>query len=532
MGNCCVTPPGIPDHEKKKHKKKQNPFALDFGHHNGGTNHKLTVLRDPTGKEIEQRYEVGRELGRGEFGITYLCTDRETGENFACKSISKKKLRTAVDIEDVRREVEIMKHMPQHPNLVTLKDTYEDDSAVHLVMELCEGGELFDRIVARGHYTERAAAAVTKTIVEVVQICHEYGVMHRDLKPENFLFGNKKESAPLKAIDFGLSVFFKPGERFTEIVGSPYYMAPEVLKRNYGPEVDVWSAGVILYILLCGVPPFWAETEQGVAQAIIRSVIDFKRDPWPKVSENAKDLVRKMLDPDPKRRLTAQQVLDHPWLQNAKKAPNVSLGETVRTRLKQFSVMNKLKKRALRVIAEHLSVEEVAGIKEGFQLMDTGNKGKINIDELRVGLQKLGQQVPETDLQILMEVGDADRDGYLDYGEFVAITVHLRKMGNDEHLRKAFEFFDQNQSGHIEIDELRHALADEVDGSNEDVINAIIHDVDTDKDGKISYEEFAAMMKAGTDWRKASRQYSRERFNNLSLKLMKDGSLKVTSEGR
>lgn len=532
MGNCCVTPPGVPDHEKKKHKKKQNPFALDFGHHNRGTNHKLIVLRDPTGKEIEQRYELGRELGRGEFGITYLCTDKETGENFACKSISKKKLRTAVDIEDVRREVEIMKQMPQHPNLVTLKDTYEDDSAVHLVMELCEGGELFDRIVARGHYTERAAAAVTKTIVEVVQICHEHGVMHRDLKPENFLFGNKKENAPLKAIDFGLSVFFKPGERFTEIVGSPYYMAPEVLKRNYGPEVDVWSAGVILYILLCGVPPFWAETEQGVAQAIIRSVIDFKRDPWPKVSENAKDLVRKMLDPDPKRRLTAQQVLDHPWLQNAKKAPNVSLGETVRTRLKQFSVMNKLKKRALRVIAEHLSVEEVAGIKEGFQLMDTGNKGKINIDELRVGLQKLGQQVPEIDLQILMEVGDADRDGYLDYGEFVAITVHLRKMGNDEHLRKAFEFFDQNRSGHIEIDELRDALADEVDGSNEDVINAIIHDVDTDKDGKISYEEFAAMMKAGTDWRKASRQYSRERFNNLSLKLMKDGSLKLTSEGR
>ncbi|XP_024443541.1 calcium-dependent protein kinase 32 isoform X2 [Populus trichocarpa] len=484
MGNCCVTPPGVPDHEKKKHKKKQNPFALDFGHHNRGTNHKLIVLRDPTGKEIEQRYELGRELGRGEFGITYLCTDKETGENFACKSISKKKLRTAVDIEDVRREVEIMKQMPQHPNLVTLKDTYEDDSAVHLVMELCEGGELFDRIVARGHYTERAAAAVTKTIVEVVQICHEHGVMHRDLKPENFLFGNKKENAPLKAIDFGLSVFFKP------------------------------------------------ETEQGVAQAIIRSVIDFKRDPWPKVSENAKDLVRKMLDPDPKRRLTAQQVLDHPWLQNAKKAPNVSLGETVRTRLKQFSVMNKLKKRALRVIAEHLSVEEVAGIKEGFQLMDTGNKGKINIDELRVGLQKLGQQVPEIDLQILMEVGDADRDGYLDYGEFVAITVHLRKMGNDEHLRKAFEFFDQNQSGHIEIDELRDALADEVDGSNEDVINAIIHDVDTDKDGKISYEEFAAMMKAGTDWRKASRQYSRERFNNLSLKLMKDGSLKLTSEGR
>jgi calcium-dependent protein kinase len=528
MGNiCCVAPPKTSGKtkENKKQRKKHNPFSIDHG------GHKLVVLKHPTGREIGLSYELGPELGRGEFGVTYLCTDKETCGTFACKSISKKKLRTAVDIEDVRREVEIMRHMPKHPNVVSLKDTYEDDNAVHLVMELCEGGELFDRIVTRGHYTERAAAFVTKTIVEVVQVCHKHGVMHRDLKPENFLFANKKETADLKAIDFGLSVFFKPGERFTEIVGSPYYMAPEVLKRNYGPEIDVWSAGVILYILLCGVPPFWAETEQGVAQAIIRSVLDFKRDPWPKVSDNAKDLVRKMLNPDPKQRLTAQEVLDHPWLQNAKKAPNVSLGETVKARLKQFSVMNKLKKRALRVIAEFLSVEEVAGIKDGFQLMDTGNKGKINIDELRVGLHKLGHQVPDSDVQMLMDAGDVDKDGFLDYGEFVAISVHLRKMGSDDHLRKAFEFFDSNQTDYIEIEELREALTDEIETNNEEVIAAIMHDVDTDKDGRISYEEFAAMMKAGTDWRKASRQYSRERFNNLSLKLMKDGSIEV-SEGR
>ncbi|KAG6690820.1 hypothetical protein I3842_10G031600 [Carya illinoinensis] len=519
MGNCCITPPVTDDIKEKNNKP--NPFATDHG-----VSLKLSVLKEPTGSEIELQYELGRELGRGEFGITKLCTDRATGETFACKSISKNKLRTAVDIADVRREVEIMKHLPAHPNIVSLKDTYEDDRAVHIVMELCEGGELFDRIVARGHYTERAAAAVTKTVVEVVQMCHKHGVMHRDLKPENFLFANMKETAPLKAIDFGLSVFFKPGERFTEIVGSPYYMAPEVLKRNYGPEIDVWSAGVILYILLCGFPPFWAETEQGVAQAIIKSVVDFRKDPWPKVSDNAKDLVKKMLNPDPKRRLTAQEVLDHPWLQNANKAPNVSLGETVRARLKQFSLMNKLKKRALRIIAERLSVDEVADIKEGFKMMDTSNKGKINVDELRVGLHKLGHQIPDTDVQILMEAGDVDKDGYLDYGEFVAISVHLRKMGNDdEHLHKAFELFDRNQSGYIEIEELRDSLADEVEPNSEEVINGIMRDVDTDKDGRISYQEFAAMMKSGTDWRKASRQYSRERFNNLSMKLMKDGSL-------
>ncbi|XP_051120348.1 calcium-dependent protein kinase 8-like [Andrographis paniculata] len=527
MGNCCVVPAASSD-PKKNRKKKPNPHSIEYGANHGSVDkNKLVVLKDPNGHRIYERYDLGHELGRGEFGVTYLCTDVETGEKFACKSISKKKLRTAVDIEDVRREVEIMKHMPKHPNIVSLKDTYEDDSAVHIVMELCEGGELFDRIVARGHYTERAAAYVLKTVMEVVQVCHQNGVMHRDLKPENFLFANKKEASPLKAIDFGLSIFFKPGERFNEIVGSPYYMAPEVLKRNYGPEVDVWSAGVILYILLCGVPPFWAETEQGVAQAIIRSVIDFKRDPWPKVSDNAKDLVKKMLHPNPNRRLTAHQVLDHPWLQNIKKAPNVSLGETVKARLKQFSVMNKLKKRALRVVAEHLSTEEVAGIKEAFDMMDSGKKGKINREEFATGLHKLGHQIPEADIQILMEAADVDGDGTLNYGEFVAVSVHLKKMANDEHLHKAFAFFDQNQSGYIEMDELRDALRDEEDdGNSEEVIIAIMHDVDTDKDGRISYDEFAAMMKAGTDWRKASRQYSRERFNSLSLKLMRDGSIK------
>ncbi|KAL3625035.1 Calcium-dependent protein kinase 13 [Castilleja foliolosa] len=192
-------------------------------------------------------------------------------------------------------------------------------------------------------------------VKSLLRLWEVHTIWHRDLKPENFLFVNKENSA-LKAIDFGLSIFFKPGEKFTEIVESPYYMAPEVLKRNYGPEVDIWSAGVILYILLCGVPPLWAETEQGVALAILRGVIDFKREPWPQVSESAKSLVRQMLEPDPKRRLTAQQVLDHPWIQNSKKASNVPLGDIVRTRLKQFSVMNRFKKRALRVINKLLAV--------------------------------------------------------------------------------------------------------------------------------------------------------------------------------
>ncbi|XP_030475282.1 calcium-dependent protein kinase 10-like [Syzygium oleosum] len=534
MGNCnaCVRPESTEESNSKHHKKKSkerkpNPYAEDPVRSPAPIRVLKDVIPLSHRTRIGDKYTLGRELGRGEFGITYLCTDRETREALACKSISKRKLRTAVDVEDVRREVAIMSTLPEHPNIVKLKATYEDNDNVHLVMELCEGGELFDRIVARGHYSERAAASVARTIAEVVRMCHTNGVMHRDLKPENFLFANKKENSALKAIDFGLSVFFKPGERFSEIVGSPYYMAPEVLKRNYGPEVDVWSAGVILYILLCGVPPFWAETEQGVALAILRGNIDFKREPWPQVSDTAKNLVRQMLEPDPRKRLTAREVLEHPWIQNAKKASNVPLGDIVRTRLKQFSVMNRFKKKALRVIAEHLSIEEVEVIREMFTLMDTDSDGKVTYTELKAGLQKVGSQLAEPEIKMLMEVADVDGNGVLDYGEFAAVTIHLQRMENDEHLRRAFMFFDKDDSGYIELGELSKALTDESGEMDDDVVNEIMREVDTDKDGRISYEEFAAMMKTGTDWRKASRQYSRERFKSLSLNLMKDGSLRL-----
>ncbi|XP_060202384.1 calcium-dependent protein kinase 13-like [Lycium barbarum] len=530
MGNCCRSPASVAREDVKSsnndnhhHIRKKDKFTPKQ------QKQILTVLTDVQKENIEERYLIDRELGRGEFGITYLCIDRSNRELLACKSISKRKLRTAVDVEDVRREVAIMKHLPQNSSIVSFREACEDENAVHLVMELCEGGELFDRIVARGHYTERAAVAVTRTIMEVVQLCHKHGVIHRDLKPENFLFANKKENSPLKAIDFGLSIFFKPGEKFSEIVGSPYYMAPEVLKRNYGPEIDIWSAGVILYILLCGVPPFWAESEQGVAQAILRGAIDFKREPWPSISEGAKNLVRQMLEPDPKLRLTAKQVLEHPWIQNAKKAPNVPLGDVVKSRLKQFSLMNRFKRKALRVIADFLSNEEVGDLKEMFNKIDTDNDGIVSVEELKAGLQK-NSQLAESEVQMLIEAIDTNGKGTLDYGEFIAVSLHLQRMAHDEHLHKAFSYFDKDGNGYIEPDELRDALMEDGADDCTNVANDIFQEVDTDKDGRISFEEFAAMMKTGTDWRKASRHYSRGRFNSLSVKLMKDGSLNLGNE--
>ncbi|PKA50079.1 Calcium-dependent protein kinase 5 [Apostasia shenzhenica] len=444
---------------------------------------------------IRDLYMLGRKLGQGQFGTTYLCTEISTGIEYACKSISKRKLISNEDVEDVRREIQIMHHLAGHKNIVSIKGAYEDLLYVHIVMDLCAGGELFDRIIQRGHYSEKKAAELTKIIVGVVESCHSLGVMHRDLKPENFLLSNKDDDLSIKAIDFGLSVFFKPGQIFMDVVGSPYYVAPEVLCKHYGPEADVWTAGVILYILLSGVPPFWAETQQGIFDAVLKGAIDFESEPWPSISDSAKDLIRNMLYHQPSQRLTAHQVLCHPWICTNGVAPDRSLDSAVLSRLKQFSAMNKLMKMALRVIAESLSEEEIAGLKEMFQAMDTDNSGAITFDELKEGLRRYGSNLKESEIRDLMDAADVDKSGTIDYGEFVAATLHLNKLEREEHLVAAFSYFDKDGSGYITLDELQQACKEH--NMTDVFLDDIIKEVDQDNDGRIDYGEFVAMMRRG-----------------------------------
>ncbi|KAE9618352.1 hypothetical protein Lal_00047605 [Lupinus albus] len=453
-----------------------------------------TVLPYETPR-LRDHYLLGKKLGQGQFGTTYLCTHKATGNLYACKSIPKRKLLCKEDYDDVWREIQIMHHLSEHPNVVQIQGTYEDSVFVHLVMELCAGGELFDRIIQKGHYSEKEAVKLIKTIVGVVEACHSLGVIHRDLKPENFLFDTPGEDAKMKATDFGLSVFYKPGQYFHDVVGSPYYVAPEVLCKQYGPHVDVWSAGVILYIILSGVPPFWAETEAGIFKQILHGEVDFASEPWPNISESAKDLVKKMLDRDPKGRISAHEVLCHPWIVDDTVAPDKPLDSAVLTRLKHFSAMNKLKKMALRVIAERLSEEEIGGLKELFKMIDTDNSGTITFEELKNGLKRVGSNLMESEIKSLMEAADIDNNGTIDYGEFLAATLHLNKMEREENLVAAFAYFDKDGSGYITIDELQQACKDF--GLGEVRLDDMIEEIDTDHDGRIDYGEFAAMMKKG-----------------------------------
>ncbi|CAL0333186.1 unnamed protein product [Lupinus luteus] len=446
---------------------------------------------------INIMYEMKKELGRGQSGVTYLCVEKSTGREYACKSISRRKLISKREIEDVRREILILQHLSGQPNIVEFRGAYEDRQNIHLVMELCSGGELFDHIIEKGNYSEREATKIMRQIMNVVHVCHFMGVMHRDLKPENFLLTSKDESAAVKATDFGLSIFIEEGVMYKEIVGSAYYVAPEVLRRNYGKEIDVWSAGVILYILLCGVPPFWAETEKGIFEAILEGNLDLDSAPWPSISAGAKDLIRKMLNFDPKKRITASDALEHPWMKEGGEASDRPIDNAVLIRMKQFRAMNKMKKLALKVIAESLTDEEIKGLKQMFKNMDTDRSGTITFEELKSGLSRLGSKLSEYEIKQLMDAADVDNNGTIDYAEFITATMHRHKLDKEENLRKAFQYFDKDNSGYVTRDELRQALTEYKMG-DEATIDEVIDDVDTDKDGKINYEEFVTMMRKGT----------------------------------
>ncbi|KAL0348555.1 UNVERIFIED_CONTAM: Calcium-dependent protein kinase [Sesamum angustifolium] len=424
-----------PDHKKNTNFSPLISPTKD-SMNRGTTNQPYSVLGHKTAN-IRDIYTLGRKLGQGQFGTTYLCTEISTGIEYACKSISKRKLISKEDVEDVRREIQIMHHLAGHKNIVTIKGAYEDSLYVHIVMELCSGGELFDRIIHRGHYSERKAAELTRIIVGVVEACHSLGVMHRDLNQRISCWSTRTMISLLRLLT--LDSLFSSSQIFTDVVGSPYYVAPEVLLKHYGPAADVWTAGVILYILLSGVPPFWAETQQGIFDAVLKGHIDFDSDPWPLISESGKDLIRKMLCMRPSERLTAHEVLCHPWICENGVAPDRALDPAVLSRLKQFSAMNKLKKMALRA--------------------------------------------------------DVDNSGTIDYGEFIAATIHLNKLEREEHLWAAFQYFDKDGSGYITVDELQQACVEH--GMTDVLLEDIIKEVDQDNDGRIDYGEFVAMMTKG-----------------------------------
>lgn len=390
-------------------------------------------------------------------------------------------------------EINIMTKI-DHPHVIQLYEIFEDTRYLYLVMEECSGGELFDRIIekinAQKMFTEKEAAIMFKQLMSAICYCHGAGICHRDLKPENLLFLGKESDSPMKVIDFGLSrIFGKEDHRMSTKVGTAYYVSPEVLAGNYDEKCDIWSAGVILYILLCGDPPFNGASDNEIYRRIAAKKYSFPSPQWDKISKDAKDLIQHMLC-DPDKRFTAKEVLNHTWVENlAPNSPEVVINLNVDS-IKNYTNSNKLKKAVLTFIASRLKEDDIKELKEIFMALDKNKEGTLSLEEIKDGIDKLKNS--NISAEEIFKSIDTDGSGVINYTEFLAATIDKKVYMKEERLYEAFRAFDRDNSGKISKEEVKKVMkADNVDLST---IDSLVKTFDTNGDGEIDYSEFINMM--------------------------------------
>ncbi|CAH2043042.1 unnamed protein product [Thlaspi arvense] len=412
-------------------------------------------------KDFHEQYTIGKLLGHGQFGYTYVAIDKGNGDRVAVKRLDKSKMVLPIAVEDVKREVQILKALSGHENVVQFYNAFDDDD-----------------YVKDSRYSEKDAAVVVRQMLKVAGECHLHGLVHRDMKPENFLFKSAKLDSPLKATDFGLSDFIKPGKRFHDIVGSAYYVAPEVLKRRSGPESDVWSIGGL----------------SGIGQrTVLRNKPDFRRKPWSTISESAKDFVKKLLTN------ALLPFAAHAWVREGGNATDIPVDISVLNNLRQFVRYSRLKQFALRALASTLDEAEISDLRDQFDAIDVDKNGVISLEEMRQALAKdLPWKLKDSRVAEILQAIDSNTDGLVDFTEFVAAALHVHQL--EEHdsekwqlrSRAAFEKFDIDKDGYITPEELRMHTG--LRGS----IDPLLDEADIDRDGKISLHEFRRLLRTAS----------------------------------
>uniref|UniRef100_A0A7S2ZV04 Calmodulin n=4 Tax=Rhodosorus marinus TaxID=101924 RepID=A0A7S2ZV04_9RHOD len=446
------------------------------------------VLKEDTGRNLDE-YDIRKKLGEGGFGVVYEAYDKKNKNLVALKKLPKSKILNDKDKIAVWNEIRVMQVLGGHPHVVEIRDYFEDAENVYVALELCSGGDMFNSLIKQGRYSEADAAKRCRVMLEAIKYFNENGVVHRDLKPENFLFDETGEV--LKATDFGLATFYKQGNKLDLPCGTPLYIAPEVLRKFYDEKCDIWSTGVITYVMLSGRLPFHGKTLQKILDATLAGKYDMDHPAWEAISESAKDIVNKMLTYDPYFRPTAAELLEHPWL-----APNGAstspLVQSVFENLKTFTEMNKLKKRAIQMMATNLPVADIEKVKKAFERADEDNSGLLSLAEMRKVLDRLELDIDEEELQRIWSAYDVDENGEIDYEEFLAATTDLSRIRTLENIKMAFAKLDRNGDGKISVDEVMTALEDM--NITEEAAKQMIAESDKNNDGEIDYAEFIAMM--------------------------------------
>jgi len=458
------------------------------------------LLPDNEGKRIEDFIELQKEqLGAGGYGVVRIGKDKHTSNSYAVKLIPKKR---EIDREKLDKEIRIMAKL-DHPNVVKLFQTFQDSRYVYLVLEMCQGGEVFDRIIKEKHFTEKDAATVMQQVFRGVHYTHSVDIVHRDLKPTNLMLLRQGpiKGNTVKVIDYGIAAEWT-GNLLVTKNGTLDYMAPELIdllswkSQGYGKELDVWSCGVILYVLLSGAMPFKGRNDQESFQKITQGKLSWRVFDKYKISEQARDIIAKLLRVNKNKRATMQEALQHPWIEHtAPSASSVNLSEVVGN-LENFSRANKLKRTALHLVARQTDDVKLERLRAVFMHIDTNRDGTLTLKELNEGLVSAGV-ADASALPDLAKKIDTDHSGSIDYTEFLAATLDRSLASQEAACWAAFRVFDKNDDQKISKEELIAVLQsrDVQHHVGKDSIEHIMAEVDTNGDGEIDFDEFMAMMR-------------------------------------
>lgn len=507
-------------YKETKHDKAHTHEGIDVKtlkreyHENLTRNHSGEAVRD------FYQWESKDVLGTGISGDVVKVTNIKSKRMRAMKTIRLNRM-DPDKIKELRGEIDIMKTL-DHPNIVKLYEVFEERNCLYLIMELCTGGELFDRLFAQSedkltgttHFTEKRASTLVRKMLAAVNYLHVRGICHRDLKLENFIFANCSDDSEIILIDFGLSKLYHGG-RMREVLGTSYYVAPEVLNGCYGMACDIWSLGVITYMLLCGLAPFSGSDDMEILEKVSMGKFVFEEKHWANISTEARDFVSSCLILNPERRMTSEEALKHPWIVSQCHTEH-KLDKAVIENLEKYTHYSKFKRAALFAVAFVLGQEEINKIREAFEEIDTEANGFLTFKEFHDVLAENG--VSEDSIKEMYSKLDHENIGHVDYTEFIAAALEKRLYLEEEALHDAFEEFDVDRTGIITHENLHDVMGK--DFSDEE-ITEMIAEADFEHNGHITYEEFKMMM-AGVvvqpqGYDKVKRSAGRSRSKSVSM---------------